>query len=444
MALSFSETVNALVEIVKKNPIDWAAFDTVLSSAEDINYLDEGAEKTILSDFLYESEFYWNGAHMPEAVRHFLAKGYDVRMNDGRNGGLVLSDLRDSSHDKFILEVAKTLLDAGAPIEYKNLDFEPGEEKTARVLDDIEWGLADAWTLDTDFVFGNILGAYYAIIEAVQKGKDYHNIDCYLECLGKELTRVSVIAPDNAATIINTDALLTFSEALILWFGNTPLVVSNLVEFVVNPIAVEEYADRSQAADSLLSPIIGHVLRNVIYLSADSCFLEFDNGIRLIFSGIEKGQDRIVAFELSSYEKIDFDGLRIDSIICQERGLSEECSLILMSDEKAYLAYFVEDNSSCNHIEGFECDRMLLRDYVRQIVIPKPTATHAYYKDGQVYAMWIECEDEQLYIRALEPYFYGLTIALSDEVINMEECDSQLDLCKKELKFKEINLLDRL
>ena len=442
MALSFSDTVDALVEIVKKNPIDWAAFDTVLSTAEDINYLDEGAEETILSDFLYRSEFYWNGTLMPEAVRHFLAKGYDVKKNDGRNGGLVLSDLRYSSHDKFILEAAKILLDAGAPIEYKELDIEPGEKETACVLDDIEWGLADAWTLDTDFVFGNILGAYYAIVEAVQKGKDYHSIDCYLECIGKTLTGVSVIATDSTATVTSMDALSTFSEALILWFGNTPLVVSNLVEFVVNPIAVEEYGNRCQAADSLLGPIIGHALRRVIYLSAYSCFLEFDNGIRIIFSGFKNGQDRLVAFELSSYEKIDLDGLCIDSIICQEHWLWEDCSLIFLSGEKAYLVYFVEDASSCNHIEGFECDRMLLRDYVRQIVIPKPTATHAYYKDGHVYAMWIECGGEHLYIRALEPYFYGLAIGLSDEVINMEECDSHLDACKKELKFKQINLLD--
>lgn len=442
MALSISETVNTLTEIVDKDPIDWTAFDAVLSSIEDINYLDESAEETILTEFLHDWGYYRDGAPMPEVVRHFLAKGYDVMMNDGRNGGLALSELRWSSNDKFILETAKILLDAGAPIEYMDPYAEPGEEELAHVLADIEWGLADAWTLDTDFVFGNILGAYYAIIEAVQEGKDYHSIDCYLECIGKELTGVSVIVPDNAVSISNMDALSTFSEALILWFGNTPLVISNLVEFVINPIAVDEYADRCQKADNLLAPILGHALRNVQYFSADSCFLEFDNGIRLIFSGIEKGQDRVVAFELSSYEKIDFDGLRIDSIICQERGLSEECSLILMSDEKAYLAYFVEDNSSGNHIEGFECDRMLLRNYVRQLVIPKPTANHVYYKDGHVYAMRFDCGNEYLYIRAFDSYLHGFEIWHSDEALNMEECDGCPDACEKQLEFKAVNLLD--
>ena len=142
------------------------------------------------------------------------------------------------------------------------------------------------------------------------------------------------------------------------------------------------------------------------------------------------------------HEKIDFDGLRIDSIICQERGLSEECSLILMSDEKAYLAYFVEDNSSGNHIEGFECDRMLLRNYVRQLVIPKPTANHVDYKDGHVYAMRFDCGNEYLYIRAFDSYLHGFEIWHSDEALNMEECDGCPDACEKQLEFKAVNLLD--
>ncbi len=442
MALSFSETVNTLTEIVDKDPIDWTAFDAVLSSIEDINYLDEGEEETILSDFLFSWGHYRNGATMPEAVRHFLAKGYDVKMNDGRNGGLVLRELRWSSYDKFILETAKILLDAGAPIEYKGLNVEPGEEETERVLDDIEWGLADAWTIDTDYVYGNILGAYYAIIEAVQKGKDYHNVDCYLECLGKELTGVSVIASDSTATVTSMDALSTFSEALILWFGNTPLVVSNLVELVINPIAVEEYGDRCQVADSLLGPIIGHALRRVIYLSADSCFLEFDNGIRIIFSGFKNGQDRLVTFELSSNEKIDFDGLCIDSIICQEHGFFGNYSVLFMSGEKTYIGYFVEGDSSYSHIESFECDRMLLRNYVRQITIPKPTAQHVYYKEGRVYAMRFDCGNEYLYIRALRSCFDGLEICLSDEALNLEECGYLPDSGGKRLEFKEVNLTD--
>ena len=440
--MAISDTVKALTEIMEKKPIEWTAFDAVLSSIEDINYLDERAEETILTEFLLDWGYYRDGAPMPEAVRHFLDKGYDVKMNDGRNGGLALSELRWSSYDKFILEAAKILLDAGAPIEYKDPHAEPGEEEIVHVLDDIEWGLADAWTLDTDFVFGNILGAYYAIIEAVQKGKDYHSIDCYLECIGKELTGVSVIVPDNAASIRNKDALSTFSEALILWFGNTPLVISNLVEFVINPIAVDEYANRCQKADNLLAPILGHALRNVQYFSADSCFLEFDNGKRLILSGGKNGQERVVAFELSSHERIDFDELRVDSIIFLEHSFSENFSLIFMSEEKAYLVYFVEDDTSCNYIEGFECDRMLLRNYVRQLVIPKPTDNHVYYKDGHVYAMRFDCGNEYLYIRAFDSYLHGFEIWHSDEALNMEECDGCPDACEKQLEFKQINLLD--
>lgn len=97
---------------------------------------------------------------------------------------------------------------------------------------------------------------------------------------------------------------------------------------------------------------------------------------------------------------------------------------------------YIESNDECWY------ERMLLRNYVRQLAIPRPTAKHVYYKDGLVYAIRFDCGNEYLYIRAFDSYLHGFEIWHSDEALNMEECDGCPDACEKQLEFKQIYLLD--
>ena len=120
--------VSKLSAIIEKEPIDWDAFDSVLMGVENINAYDDQYEETLLSEFIMEGDFYKRGFILADVVRHFLACGYDVSANDGLNGGLALHSLCWSSYDYYILEAAKVLMNAGAPVKYSTSDDDPNEE----------------------------------------------------------------------------------------------------------------------------------------------------------------------------------------------------------------------------------------------------------------------------------------------------------------------------
>ena len=118
MNKSICDIVHELTEITSQPEVDWTALDAELSSLEDINYLDEQYEETILTEFISGGDFYQRGEILVKAVKHFLENGYDVLAHEGRNGGLALGALCWASYDQYILDAAKVLLDAGASIHF--------------------------------------------------------------------------------------------------------------------------------------------------------------------------------------------------------------------------------------------------------------------------------------------------------------------------------------
>lgn len=175
MSNIISDSVSKLSAITDQTPIDWDAFDSVLKGLEDINAYDEHDEETILSEFIMDGEFYKRGFILADVVRHFLACGYDVSANDGLNGGLALHSLCWSSYDHYVLEAAKVLMNAGAPVKYRTSGDDPNEEPEC-LLGSIGWKISGAWMVDKDYAWANILEAYYAMTEANIAGKDYNTI----------------------------------------------------------------------------------------------------------------------------------------------------------------------------------------------------------------------------------------------------------------------------
>ena len=180
MNKSISDAVHELTAITSQPEIDWSAFDTVLSSLEDINYLDEQYEETILTEFVSGGNFYQRGELVPEVVKHFLANGYDVLAHEGRNGGLALGALCWASYDQHILDAAKVLLDAGAPISFRSND-DPEDGEPEGLLGDLGFKCSGAWSADHDYTTANIFEAYYSIAKAYEAGKDYHSIRSFLD-----------------------------------------------------------------------------------------------------------------------------------------------------------------------------------------------------------------------------------------------------------------------
>lgn len=290
MSNIISDSVSKLSAITDQTPIDWDAFDSVLKGLEDIDAYDEHDEETILSEFIMDGEFYKRGFILADVVRHFLACGYDVSANDGLNGGLALHSLCWSSYDHYVLEAAKVLMNAGAPVKYRTSGDDPNEEPEC-LLGSIGWKISGAWMVDKDYAWANILEAYYAMTEANIAGKDYNAIDNYFACIGKPLTAVSAINVGGKPALYDEGAVSVYSEPLILWFENKPLVVSCYTDFVVNPVYADDKKNDLADVTTAFSSLIGTTLKEVQYIGATICYFEFSNGKRLFLQAAALGTE---------------------------------------------------------------------------------------------------------------------------------------------------------
>lgn len=354
MSNTINDAVSKLSAITEQTPIDWEAFDTVLKGLEDINAYDSKYEETILSEFIMDGDFCNRGFVLADVVHHFLACGYDVSANDGLNGGLALHSLCWSSYDHHILDVAKVLMNAGAPVNYRTNDDAPNKKPNG-LLGSIGWEISGAWMVDNDYAWANTLEAYYAMTEANIAGKDYNYIDNYSVCIGRPLTAVSAIKNGDILSLHNEDILSVYAEPIVMWFGDKPLVISCYTDFVVNPVYADDRKNELCDVTGGFSSIIGATLKEVQYIGTTICYFEFDNGQRLFFASRDIGnRKRVGTFEIRAKDNaVDIEHLKIESI-CGINGTTfastvtdyEENAIALFCDAEAYLLYLCPGNGN--------------------------------------------------------------------------------------------------
>ena len=415
MADIISNAVQRLTSVIDKDSIDWTEFDRVLNEIDDINAFDEKYEETILAEFLNTADFYHNGVNMPEAIKQFLRHGYDVGANNGSNGGLALSSLCWSSYDCNILEAAKVLLDAGAPVIYESADDDP-EDEPSGVLGSIGWKLSGAWAVDKDYDWANILEAYYTMVEAHIAGEDYKSIACHQECLGRQLTKVEAT---NATGFDDHGAIKKFADRFVIWFGEKPLVVSPYTEFVVNPVWVTKNNQMLVNSNALFSEIIGATLIEIRYIDSTFCYFVFDNGYRLFFASQDVGdRKRIGTFELRKTQDDKLCVADVEYIACRsgrsyaERVVDyeEEAVIFFEKDVATVLCPSVGDYGK-HSICTIRCSADLLADYTRKLVLHSPESVQEYYEQDTVTAMKIRCGDKYLYLKTTDYYEIELKVS---------------------------------
>lgn len=424
MSNIISDSVSKLSAITDQTPIDWDAFDSVLKGLEDINAYDEHDEETILSEFIMDGEFYKRGFILADVVRHFLACGYDVSANDGLNGGLALHSLCWSSYDHYVLEAAKVLMNAGAPVKYRTSGDDPNEEPEC-LLGSISWKISGAWMADKDYAWANILEAYYAMTEANIAGKDFNAIDNYFACIGKPLTAVSAINVGGKPALYDEGAVSVYSEPLILWFENKPLVVSCYTDFVVNPVYADDKKNDLADVTTAFSSLIGTTLKEVQYIGATICYFEFSNGKRLFFAGRDIGDGkRVGTFDiLADSKKVNVEQLCIESFCAtSDRTFAStvteysEDAIALFCDDAAYLLYLRPGTADRYQFGICPCTKELLAEYTRQYPLQQPAKTTWIYDQNNLSAVRLDFPEGHLYMAATE--YHDIEIQLSDKIYN--------------------------
>lgn len=424
MSNIISNAVSKLSATTDQTPIDWDALDSLLKRIEDINTYDDQCEETILSEFIMCGDFYNRGTVLADIVRHFLSCGYDVSANEGMNGGLALSALCWSSYDQHILDAAKVLMNAGAPVIYRSRHDDPNE-KPEGLIGDISWKLSGAWMVDKDFGFANTLEAYYAMAEANLAGKDYNSIDSYFACIGKSLTAVSALKNGGTISLQNEGAISVYTEPLIMWFGDQPLIVSCYTDFVVNPVyADDKKADLSDVT-TVFSSLVGATLQEVQYIGTTICYFEFSNGKRMFFASREIGdRKRVGTFEIRAIgNKVDIEQLNVDCF-CGINGCTfastvtdySEDAIALFCDDAAYLLYLHPGTTGKYQFDICPCSRELLAEYARQYPLKRPAKIKCMYEQNGLSAIRLDCPEGYLYMKAME--YTDIQLQLSDKLYN--------------------------
>ena len=315
-------------------------------------------------------------------------------------------------------------MNAGVPVKYRTSDDDPNEEPEG-LLGSISRKLSGAWMVDKDYAWANTLEAYYAMTEANIAGKDYNAIDNYFACIGKPLTAVSAINVGGKSALYDEGAVSVYSEPLILWFENKPLVVSCYTDFVVNPVYADDKKNDLADVTTAFSSLIGTTLKEVQYIGTTICYFEFSNGKRLFFASRDIGDGkRVGTFDiLADSKKVNVEQLCIESF-CATSGRTfastvteySEDTIALFCDDAAYLLYLRPGTADRYQFGICPCTKELLAEYTRQYPLQQPAKTTWIYDQNNLSAVRLDFPEGHLYMAATE--YYDIEIQLSDKIYN--------------------------
>lgn len=279
----------------------------------------------------------------------------------------------------------------------------------------------------------NTLEAYYAMAKAYEAKEYYKDIDSFHKCIGEIVTKVSCFGDVSSLRTIKDTT--EFSNNLVMWFGDYPLVISNYMDMVVNPLFVCKNEGALSDVSKQFDRILGAKLKKIRYLDSITCYLEFDNECRVMFSTYDIGdRKRNGLFEIRTIETNNIKELEIIEI-CKIKGNTyashvveyEEEVLTLICKDGVYCIFPDESNINKYSIGLIHCSKELMRDYVRKFPLSEITEISEFREKDNLVGLRFKCKEGYLYIKTNE--YYQLEILLSHEKFNPNDCSY---LCQKE------------
>ena len=435
------KAADMLSEIIDRKDIDWDRFDSALARVPDINTRYE--EDTILS-YLYC--ICRNGKDLVEITKRFLKNGYDVSANEGLNGCQCLHHLSWATYDRYILDAAKLLLDAGARTDLPlDLDENNDGDWETGVKSSISWDISGQW-VEGFYKIANNFEAYWQLIDAFEAGKDYHSVRSFEECIREPLSRADFLPAGRDAPISSRDPLTYFDGHLVLWFGRKPLVISKYIDFVINPLTVEEKKDAVICADEYLRPLLNARLKRVYFLDQCTAQLMFDNSLYLLLSSTDfrDKEHRRGFFEIRTAEvpPVILNKQFHRLVLTPGKTYSDSCrefsenSLALLSDHEAFLLHsYPDDYHRAHKIRIVECSQQFVSEYKRTVVLPDLIPEETFNYRGKLSALRMRCGSEHFYI--FTSNHPGLIMKLSSEwftsfkELSRERESEKLEFCEE-------------
>lgn len=192
----------------------------------------------------------YDGRYLPSIIQFFLNHGFDVSREKHRFGADCLRNLTWSSYDRYILDGAKLLLDAGASYEY-------ADEEGESVFEWVATKVSLSCFTDGDDEPTQLFCTMWDILDAHRKGQDYHLIDSCLTCEGLRIDSVLIKSASDPARlpIVQSGNVSVIAENTYLLCEGTALRINTHAEVAV------DYRDTDSPSlvdiSDFFAPVIG-------------------------------------------------------------------------------------------------------------------------------------------------------------------------------------------
>ncbi len=216
------------------------------------------------------------GKEINDIIDLFLNNGFDVLADDGKAGAACLKELVHARGDKYVLEAAKKLLDAGA------VDVVVDDESPSGVFG-YEATFKPYFFEET--YLGNVCEVVYQMIDAKNKGIPYQGINLFTESIGKQINHIYAIKDGEGDTFFSID----YPEA-----KNTNAFRCNLcMEYDTGFVIINRYADvwtdtrMPTGVVEDISQVFPYFVRrkiNKIEIDNPGLCIKFDSGMNLQIS----------------------------------------------------------------------------------------------------------------------------------------------------------------
>ncbi|MBQ8648130.1 MAG: hypothetical protein IJ484_08320 [Oscillospiraceae bacterium] len=203
----YGELEDKLIDLFRSGPPDFAAAQALVDAGADVNAAVPG-DGNVLSECLqgYRDTEHGDdcdrcdpedgqcvqcpsknpdpGRAMVEIVRFFLKNGFDPGRDGGRACRACLYALNFSTDDRYMLQAARLLLDAGI-----RAGWSP-EGKLSGVLEHIATECSYLQVCAKNTAANHLYEAFYELCRAAHEGRAYGGIDTYEAALGRRVLRV--------------------------------------------------------------------------------------------------------------------------------------------------------------------------------------------------------------------------------------------------------------
>ncbi len=262
--MAYGELEKELGKCMDQYPPDFDRAKELLRKGADINAMTGLDNETLLSETIMNCEAFDSctycisrdcdscegkendeeiGKHyLIEIIKFFLENGYNTSLENGAHGGEALYALCFSTYDKYILDAAKILLDAGADPLYIT-DTVPEDQN---VLDAVDWKYSGCLPVYGDLEQQCLFLVLYDIMEAKTKGMPYSEIHWHDAAIGKRIDRIYSCAPSDSEAVFDfsTDEhhyTNCFKDNIVLECEGIKLVLTHYCHAFVNPYIVPEH-----------------------------------------------------------------------------------------------------------------------------------------------------------------------------------------------------------